>query len=331
MGVAIGTASLFGLAEESAYGTVQAPSRWLEFLPGESLQSRRNFVEPQGIGGTTTRNARRGARRVATTRDAGGTIAFEVQSRGFGLFLKHLIGGTPTIVQQGATAAWLQTHAMGAVANRSLTLQKQFRDADATVVKALTYIGSVITAGEFTITPGDGILRLSLDVDARDEIDTQAAGAASFTSSEPFTYAQGTLQVAGVTVACARDARVRVENPMVTDRYCLGTTGLKGRPVDSEQPAVTGGFVADFENSTYYDLFKNNTAATLSLAFVGNVIATGHNAELTISIPEIRTTGQSPTVADTGIITQSVDFSGYTNPAGDPAITVTYKSLDVAV
>lgn len=331
MAVAIGTHSLFGLSEEVTYGTAVAPSRWVEFLPGESLQKRVNFVESQGIGGSTTRNARRGARRVKTTEDAGGSISFEVQTRQFGLILKHLLGGTPTIVQQGATAAWLQTHAMGKVADRSLTLQKQFRDADGTAVKTLTYPGSILTAGEFTITPGDGILRLALDVDARQEEDVTAAGAASFVTSEPFTYAQGTLTVAGVEVGCARDARVRIENPMVVDRYCLGTNGLKGRPVDSDYPPVTGAFVADFENSTYYDLFKNNTAATLALTFEGAEIATGHNATLTISIPEIRTTGQSPTVADTGIITQTVDFAGYTNAAGDPAVTVTYKSLDVAI
>lgn len=331
MGVAIGTSSLFGLAEEPAYGTFQAPSRWLEFLAGESLVRRPKFVEPQGIGGLSTRNARRGARRVLATQDGGGSISFEVQTRQFGVILKHLLGGAPTIVQQGATAAWLQTHAMGVVADRSLTLQKQLRDATPAAVKTLSYVGAILTAGEFTINPGDGLLRLALEVDARQEDDTQAAGAASFVDSSPFTYAQGTLQVGGVSVPCARDARVRVENPMAVDRYCLGTSGLKGRPVDADNPLVTGSFTADFDASTYYDLFKNNTAASLSLAFVGGQIAVGHNAELTITIPEIRVSGDSPTVANTGIITQTVSFGGWANAAGNPAITITYKSLDTAV
>lgn len=331
MAVAIGAASLFGLAEEPSYGTTAAPSRWVEFLPGETLERRPNFIESQAIGGSATRNARKGARRIKATEDAGGSIAFEVQSRQFGLPLKHLIGGTPTIVQQGTTAAWLQTHNLGPIANRSLTLQKQFRDADLAAVKTLTYAGAVITAGEFTINPGDGLLRLTLDIDARQEVDTVAAGAASFVDTEPFTYAQGTLTVAGTVVACARDARVRVENPFVLDRYCLGTSGLKGRPVDADRPSITGGFTADFENSTYYDLFKNNTAATLELKFIGNIIAAGHNAEVTITCPEIRTTGESPKVADTGIITQAVNFGAYANAAAAPAITVTYKSLDTAV
>lgn len=331
MAVAIGSASIFGLAEEVSYGGVQAPSRFLEFLPGETLERRHNFIEPQGIGGTTTRNARRGAKRVFATQDAGGGISFEVQTRQSGLILNHLLGGTPTVVQQGGTAAWLQTHALGAVADRSLTLQKQLRDAAGTAVKTLTYLGAILTAGEFTINPTDGLLRLALEVDARQEVDTEAAAAASFVDSSPFTYAQGTLLVGGVAVPCARDARVRIENPMVLDRYCLGTTGLKGRPVDSNHPLVTGSFTADFDASTYYDLLKNNTAASLSLAFVGAQIAVGHNAELTISIPEIRVSGETPKVADTGIITQNVSFGGWTNAAGNPAVTITYKSLDTAV
>jgi hypothetical protein len=331
MPVAIGTSSLFGLSEEVAYGTAVAPSRWLEFLPGETLQRRANFVESQAIGGSTTRNAQRGAKRLATTQDAGGSISMEVPSRGFGLLLKHALGGTPTVVQQGATAAWLQTHALGAIADRSLTLQKQFRDAGGTAVKALTYLGSVITAIEFTITPGDGLLRCTIEFDCRQEVDTVAAAVASFVASDPFTYAMGNVfTVAGTQVACARDARIRIENPFVLDRYCLGTSGLKGRPVDSAKPVVTGTFVADFEDSTYYDLFKNNTAAALVLTFTGAEIAVGHNATISFSVPEIRVSGDSPTIADTGIITQNVNFGGWANPAGDPAITITYKSLDTA-
>lgn len=329
MAVAIGTASLFGMVEEVTFGTAVAPSRWLEFLPGESLQRRANFVESQAIGGSTTRNAQAGAKRIATTQDAGGSVAMEVPSRLFGLILKHAIGGTPTSAQQGGTAAYLHTFALGAIADRSLTLQKQFRDASGTVVKALSYLGSIITAIEFTINPGDGLLRCTIEFDCRQEVDTVAAASASFVASNPFTYAMGTLTVAGTAVACARDARIRIENPMVTDRYCLGTAGLKNRPLDSAKPIVSGTFVADFENSTYYDLYKDNTAATLLLGFAGAQIATGHNSEINFSIPEIRVSGDSPTVGDTGVITQTVNFGGWANAAANPAITVTYKSLDV--
>lgn len=329
--VAVGVRSLFGCAEEAAYGTSVAPDRFYEFLPGETLERRANFVEPQGIGGSTTRNARRGAKRLPTTEDGGGSIAFEVQTKGFGRIFKHLVGGTPVITTPGgATAARLHTYALGTVADRSLTLQKQFRDPDGVLVKALTYPGSILTAGEFVINPGDGLLRLSLDVDAREEVDTVAAAAASFLDSAGFTYAQGTLEVAGVAVACARDARVRIENPMVTDRYCLGTAGRKGRPIDSDRPAVTGSFTADFEDSTYYDLFKTNAAATLQLEFVGGLIEAGQNFTLTIDVPEIRTTGASPKVADTGIVTQAMTFGGYANAAGDPAVSLGYKTTDLA-
>ena len=331
MGVAIGTASIFGLAEEAAYGTAVTPARFLEFLPGESLVRRQNFVESQAIGGSTIRNAQRGAKRIATTQDAGGSISMEVPSRLFGVILKHALGGTPTIAQQGGTAAWLQTHALGTIADRSLTLQKQLRDAAGTAVKTLTYLGSVITAIEFTVNPGDGLLRCTIEFDARQEVDTVAAAAASFVASDPFTYAMGTLTVAGAAVACARDASIRVENPFVLDRYCLGTGGLKGRPLDSALPVVSGNFTADFENSTYYDLYKDNTAASLSLAFVGGIIATGHNAEIGFTLPEIRVSGDSPTIGDTGVITQPVNFGGWANPANNPAITATYKSLDTAV
>lgn len=331
MGVAIGIQSIFGTAEEVAYGTAVAPDRFFEFLPGETLERRANFVEPQGIGGSTLRNARRGAKRLPTTEDGGGSISFEVQNKGFGRLFKHLVGGTPVITTPvGATTARLHTYALGAVADRSLTLQKQFRDANGVAVKTLTYPGSILTAGEFSINPTDGLLRLALDVDAREEVDGVAAAAASWLDSAPFTYAQGTIEVAGVAVACARAATLRIENPMVLDRYCLGTAGRKARPIDSDRPAVTGSFTADFEDSTYYDLFVDNTAATLQLEFVGGLIEAGQNFSLTFDLPEIRTTGASPKVATAGIITQAMTFGGYANPAGDPAISLGYTTTDLA-
>lgn len=328
---AVGARSLFGMAEEPSYAAVTAPSRWIEFLAGESLQRRENFYQPQGIGGGGARNLRAGAKRVSTHRDAGGTIAFEVATRSFGLLFKHLIGGTPTVVQQGVTAAYLQTYALGTVADRSLTLQKQFRDPAGNVILAMTYPGSILTRGTFSITPGDPLLRLEVEVDARDEDTSVAAGAASFVDSTGYRYREGVLTLGGTAVANVGDTSITLTNPMVVDRYRFGNAGLKARPIDADFPAVTGALTADFESAALYNDFKNNTARELKLVFTGAVIEGTNNEKLEFTLPEVRFSGASPTVSDTGLTTQPMEFGGWKNPAGAAGFQLAWTTRDAAV
>lgn len=335
MAVAVGARSLFGMAEEtSSYGTYVAPTRGIEFLAGESLARRENFYEPQGIGGGGARNFRAGAKRVSTHRDAGGTISFEVGTRNFGLFHKHLIGGTPAVAQPdsvGNPTVYTHTFTLGTVADRSLSLHKQLRDASDVVIDALGYPGAILTRGTWSITPGDPLLRLEVEVDARDEDNTVANTAISFVDASPYTYRQGALTVGGTAVANVAEANITLNNPMVVDRYRLGNSGLKARPVDSDVPNLTGTFVADFENSTYYDYVKNNSNVQLVITFTGALISGTYNEKWEMTVPEVRFSNAPPTIGSTGLISQTCEFGGWKNAAGAAGLTLVVTTKDSAV
>lgn len=328
MGTAVGTQVVVGTAEEVTYGTPIVVDRFVEIL-SESLDRRNNIITSNGLR-AGTRNLRRGSRRVLASRDGGGDLVMEVPTTGFGRFLKHGLGGTPTIVQQGATTAWLQTHTMGSLAGRSLTVQKQLRDEANTEVESFTFHGCKILGIEFAISV-DQILQATMTLDAEDVDTSTAAAAASYTNQKLFHFAQGTLLVAGASVANVLSATTRVDNPQKTDRYFLGSTGLKGEPAPNDFPTVTGSLSAEFLSPvTFYDRFAADTGTALVLRFEGDTISGAFKEKLEITVPDVRFLGDTPKVGGPDVVVQDVPFEGTFNGT-DAGISITYQSTDVAI
>src|SRR5437773_11139235 len=127
-GSAVGLQTIFGTGEETTYGTPVAPDRAYELM-NEGLDRDNLVITSRGLRGGT-RNLQRGSRRVVAGRQGKGPVNLEVATTGFGRWFKHLLGGTPTIAQQGATTAWMQTHQMGDLLGKSQTIQNQIRDGN---------------------------------------------------------------------------------------------------------------------------------------------------------------------------------------------------------
>lgn len=325
---AVGSQIYFGTAPETAYGTPVTPNRWFEVL-SESLERNNNVITSNGLRGGT-RNLRRGSRRVLSSRDATGDVVMEVPTTGFGRWINQLLGGTPTVVQQGTTAAWLQTHTMGDLTGKSQTIQKQLRRADGTVAAPFTFHGAKVMSGGFSISV-DQILQASFALDCEDVETATAAAAASYTNAKLFHFKQGALLVAGSLVTNGLSASVTITNPQKRNRYYLGSAGLKKEPVSNDFPTVTGTISAEFDTAaTFYDRFAADSAAELILEFVGDVIATGFNETFRIRVPDVRFTGGTPTVGGPDVVVHDVPFEGQFDGT-NPGTTITYMSTDTAI
>lgn len=317
MGAAIGSNLCLSTAEEVTFGTPVASSRWYEVL-SESLERRNNILTSNGLRCGTTRTLRRGSRRVISSRDGGGDITMEVATTGFGRWFKHLLGGTPVITGAGP---YTHTQAMGDLTGKSLTIQKVLRDTASTEIEAFNFHGCKILSGEFSISV-DQILQLMVSIDAEDVDTTTAGAAASYTNPTLYNFMGGTLNVGGSAVAAVTDASIKVTNMLKTDRYYLGSAGLKAEPIDMDFPTVEGSLSAEFISSaTFYDRFAADTAAALSLVF------TSGTSSLTISVPEVRFTGGTPTVGGPDVVVADVPFEGQYDGTNS-GITLTYVTPD---
>lgn len=340
MGIGSGLGAQLGLAEETTVGTIVAPSRFLEFN-SEGLELSKNIVQGQGLRAGGQYN--RASRRSYTTRSAGGPINLDVPTIGAGLLFKHMLGGTPVVAQQGATTAWKQTHKPGELTGKSLTVQKGVPQTDGTV-KPFTYRGAKVASWELGCTVGD-ILKLALTLDAWDETTATALGVAAYSpSANIFHFAQGSVVLGGTvataggvatltggtTVAAIKSATVTGTNPMATDRYFFGSSGVKAEQVENDYRTAGGSLAGEFVNqATIYDLFAADTRTSLNLKFVGPQIVTGQFFTLDVLLPAIYFDGESPKVGGPEIVNLDAGFTAL-DDGSNATVQISYTSTDTA-
>lgn len=328
MATAVGLQTVFGTSEEVTYGTPVVVDRWYEIL-SEGLERQNQILTSNGLR-AGTRNLRRGSRRVLSARSGMGDVTLEVATTGMGRWFQHMLGGTPVVAQQGATAAYLHTYTLGSLAGKSLTVQKGLRDEAGTTVSPFTFHGCKVTSWEFTISV-DQILQVRVSLDSEDVDTSTALAAHSYGSTKLFHFAQGTLKVAGSSVARVLDSTVSGDNALKTDSYFLGSGGLKAEPAPNDYPSVTGSLTGEFlDRSVFYDRFAADSSAELILEFVGAVIAGAHNERLTIKVPDVRFTGETPKVGGPDLVMQNVPWEGQFDGT-NPGVTIEYMTTDVAV
>jgi hypothetical protein len=306
----------------------------------------------------------RTSRRVVTNWGAAGGITFEAPFAGLGLWLQHAIGSFGTfssVVQQGGTAAYLQTHTPGPLTGKTFTLQVGKPDAGGTV-RPYTYVGCKVADWTLTAELGQ-FVKLALGIDAWQELTPDnpqgtTAGpsltAPSYANSQAFHFQQGTLYNSGVLsnagsnptitslgspVAAAQvlKAEVKCTNALDTSRYFAagvsgsGVAGIKGDQAEKDVRQLEGSLDAEFLSlAAYYDTFAADTTSTLQLIFTGPIIASSFAYTLAVLIPNIKFDDGSPQVGGPDVVTQSLPFRGLDDEAHNQ-VQFQYMSTDTAV
>lgn len=322
-----GLFSQLGAKKESTYGTRVVPDHFIEFND-ENFQCDQRYFTSRQLGAASTFS--RGSRRVATTRDATGTINMEVPSKGFGFWLDLLHGNTVTPVQQAATTAYLQTHPIGLSApDKSATIQVGRPDTGGTV-RPFDYLGCEVTAFEFSWDVDDA-LKVSMEFDAQDEKTDQTLATRSIPSGlHSFVFTQGTMSIAGSPVADVTSGSLGLTLPRQTDFYPLGTTGLKAKPIQNDSATGQGTADVRFTDLTHYARYKNATQPTLALSFIGPNIATTYYETLTLTCNMVGFTGETPTVSGPDVLMHAIPFDILYDGTNAPLIAA-YTSTDTSL
>lgn len=333
MAVGSGLGGQLGIKAETTFGTYVAPDR---FLVGH-LKGNPKFKpnRTQGGGLYAGEAVQRGSRYVETTRSAEGTITVEISRKQAGLIIAHLLGSSATPVQQAATTAYLQTHAVAAdQLGKSLTIQVGIPQTDGTV-KAYTFLGSKIQKATFECGVDD-ILTCDVDVDCRDLTEVQTLVAASYpTGSEPFHFQQMTVKTgtfgAETAVSGVRKFALTIERPLKDDRYYAGAAGLKAEQVTSGPVKITGSLDTDFVDKTIFiDKFVSNTSTSLVVEWVGPIIASTYAYAFRFKLPQTFFTGDSPMLDGADIVNMSIPFECKYDGT-NAAVIAEYMSTDVTV
>ena len=81
----------------------------------------------------------------------------------------------------------------------------------------------------------------------------------------------------------------------------------------------------------FYNAFKADTSLALVCTFTGGLVDTGKPALLTVTVADIRFTGETPKITGPGYSVQNVPFEGFEKAAGGTAIKIQYTTPDSAI
>jgi hypothetical protein len=332
MAIGSGLGSSLGMAVETTYGTYVAPTRWHEIEGGFPFKKVPHYVQSKGMG--AGRLVPRSARRVLTHEEAEGQFTSEVTHKEFGRVLNLLMGGSVSPVQQGATAAYLQTHTLLDHFGKMATWQVGVPDVGGTV-RPHTFLGCKVKSVEFTCEVG-GQLMAAVEWDARQFTEGQSLVAPSYTASlKPFHFVQGTVKLGTVgaeaAVSAVKKLSLKIERPMNTERQYFGQAGLKKEPISNAPVVITGSAEVDYETKAdFADRFHNSTGTSLVWEFTGAVIESPHSERITFKTPAIFLTGDTPTIEGHDVVSTTFPFEVDDNGTNNP-LTIEYVSTDTAL
>lgn len=330
MAIGSGLGSSVGLVAEVTPNTYVAPTR---FLSAQSF----NVKKVQNVAAVTGLAAGRAAPvdEVVTTTAATGQLKAQVLRANWGLLLAHLTGSSTAPVQQGATAAYLQTHAWTDNYGKSLTLQGGIPLAAGTVVPK-TATGCKITQAEFSCAT-DGILEATIDFDAMAYTEAQSLAAPSYTASNaPFHFGEMAVKLgtfaSEASVQGVRAVNLTISRPMDTGRFYAGNAGVKSQQVWNDFASVTGTLEVDHVTAAdFNDRFTAHTSTSLVLEWVGTTaIAATHFPTIRFTMPKVYFGDHHGEVSDAGVPKASIPFTAFLDTTNG-LLTATYMSTDTAI
>lgn len=314
MSIGSGIGAQLGIATETTFNTPVTVTRFYEFT-NESLNFNKNTAVGLGLraGGQLPRSQRR----VVTTSDVTGDINLDLPTSGLGLLLAHATGTFPT------KAAGSFTFTLGDVAGKSFTSQVGVPQYGGTVTPK-TVGGCKISSWELAVSNA-GIATGRFSVDGASFTTATALATASYSSTTNlFHFAQSAITVDGSAVANIKDFTLTVDNVIKTDRFNIGSAGIKSAQVSNGFRKITGTVTAEFTDTVLLAKFLADTSAALSLSF------TSGSDALSITVSSVKFDGEAPQVAGPEVIDVNFSFEAYDNGTDAP-LTIVYTTADAAL
>jgi hypothetical protein len=312
MAIGSGIASQIGMKPEASWGTYIAPDRFFEFDEAESLKANWRNLDTQGFGDVYLRSGRN---RVWIA-GASGTVPMPFMENGCGILLKHMLGAAAAPTGSGPYTH-VFTSSVAGLNTLSMTVQKGVPDTGGTV-RPFSFVGGVVTEWNI-ICEIDQNVRLSTVWDFKDVTTAEALATASYpATNSPFSFIDGTCEIDDVAVNITR-CRLHGMNRFNVDRRSFGNT--KRRQIPNGAIGFDGEIRMEFESLDEYNKFLAGTESKLDLIFAYGT------SSLTIEIPKIQYTGDTPVVESQDIVPLTLPFRVLYSGSGSP-LTMTLVNDD---
>lgn len=322
-----GIFSQLGAVDEVTYGTPVTVTRFFEMV-NESISSEYARVESASL--RDSQRVLRADRWAPNFKGVSGSVELEVMSKGFGFWLKHMLG-TVTVGTVTDTSAYAHVGKIGSLTGDSFTLQVGRPDTGGTV-RAFTYEGGKIAGWELSNSV-DGVLIARLDMDFENEATATALATDSYpTAMEILTFVGGAVSIGGSALHVT-DFSIRANNNLKTDRYFVRASTQKKEPLENGMREYTVSCTVEFEDLTQYNRVASATVAgaqaDILAKWEGTLAgaATVKNA-LQIDLDTVRWDSFNPTVSGPELLTATLEGKVVDDGGADGPVKVTYTTKD---
>jgi len=314
---------------ETTWGTAVTPDLTFEFN-SEGIEETygRTEGDPLRVGTFVKRDDRF----TPYFSGAAGPVEMDVMTKGFGFWIKHMLGQVATT---GPTETTVYTHTatMADLYGKSFTLQVARPFHPSGTVQAFTYEGGKLPEWEIANSV-DGNLVLTVGTDFQQVSTATGLASASYPASmENFTWAGGTVTIGGSQYPLT-EISIKGNNGLNVDRrYINGTT--------DKQEQTGGRRTVEFSCSADFDSLtqRNRAAGTTRSATLATIVATWLGPTLLGSTiyPTFQVTLQASRfdawkAANEGPEGISQELSGEVLYDGtNSPVSIVYKSADVSV
>lgn len=327
-----------GYKQESVFGTGVTVDRFLEFNTEDlDFTPSRQYRRGMRVGRRTALSARK----ITTTKQAGGPFETDIWTKGLGTLLQGALGGGVSNLVSGSTYQQLFTLADTLP---SFTVQKGIPRVGGTV-DPYTYLGMMID--QLTISmPSDDAATISVEWDGRDMTTATGYAAPSYVSNpnvfhwahSAFTYG-GTvtaptntaLASGGTAAPDIRDFELTINNNLNKERWNGGLGGLKDKPTVGIRE-ITGKFTAEYLARGYIDDYAADTErAMVATLTSGEALSTGF-ATFQVVLPAIKLDGPGAVKSNDGdLITVEHTFTVVDNLTAAQVLWIAVRTADTAL
>lgn len=339
MPIGSGLGGQAGFARETTWGVPVAPDHFVK-ATSVDITPANNVVQGGGFDTTLVEDgaeyaliSKAGTGHLETIARAG--IATGTKSP-LGLILQDIHGSYAAPVQQTATIAYLSTYTIGDTGGKSLTLQDTLPNRAGTVYP-FTLLGAKVMSATFSCTQGD-YLRVSVDFDGSQVVESQATATASFVSAVPFHFGDMAFKLGAfgseAAVQGVKGFSLTITRTSDTDQAyyannALSNVSIKAEQIISDRITVAGSVDIDLATKAdFWDRGRDNVATSMIIPFIkGTAIASTYFPTLQFACPMTYFGAVSSSLDDNGVVNASVPFvAKYDSANSRGPITTTYLS-----
>jgi hypothetical protein len=329
-----GSLTTFGIGSEVTYGTAVNTTKYFEI----TKEDIKGSYSRQQAAALSASYVDRSDRYAIAKKGASGSVDIEVLSKGFGHWLRFMMG-TVNTTGPAETSAYTHTGTIGSLYGDAFTAQVGRATLDGTI-KPWTYEGGKVTDFSFS-NQVDQTLQCSIgmDFEAESSPDSPTGAyalqtATNVAGAEVLAWQGGTITVGGSTIDIS-EINVKCDNALNVDRFYINSAASKKEPTQDGKRAITWSFKTPYTDNTFWKKVSTATASGANAQIVATwsgltLLGTTIYPSLTLTIPVARFDEGGPVVDGPGML--DTTFTGVGLYDGtNSALTVAYVSGDTTV